>query len=575
MTLPDTIADFTALRFDPLLTLSVVVLAGVAGAGLARMLKVPGITGNIVVGAVLGLTWFRDRDVPADLLPLSTFAAAFIAVTVGTQFSYRRIRTALRRILGIAFVQSALAFAAVLLAAFACGSDWITALFLACFAVETAPATTLAVIREARAKGPFVKTVLGTVTINAGLCIAVFAFAQTLVVHFVESDGGEVSAGAALAATALQVLGSMIVGMSAGFVLERIVHLPNLHKFSTMLVAMMLCSGIASFLSLSPLIACLILGIYLANASKEAGRMAEVLDPLEPALYTCFFTLAGMSVHLEALLSAGVLCVVYVAARTAGKAAGAALGAWATKCSSRIATNIPLTVVPQAGVVIGLMVLLEGDARIPQDIRTAVSSLVLAAVTINEIIGPFFTRLALNRAKEAGLDRPRLMEFLQEEYILTGLEAEDKWEALRKLADFFAAAHRLNPQEAAELYATIEEREKAQSTAMGYGAAIPHGRLNITDEMQGVLGISRNGIPFDGPDGKPVKLVMMIATPTEHEQRHLDVMSGLASMVRDPIVRERLIAAVDPNDAWEIIEDVGARTYNYFLEDVEEEAARP
>jgi len=125
------------------------------------------------------------------------------------------------------------------------------------------------------------------------------------------------------------------------------------------------------------------------------------------------------------------------------------------------------------------------------------------------------------------------------------------------------------------LYETIVEREKQHSTAIGHGAAIPHGRLDITDQVQGVLGISRKGIPFDAPDGEPAKLIMMIATPTEHEKHHLEVMAGLAGMVSDPVVRERLIAAIDPNDAWEIIEEMGARTYNYFLEDVEEDATQP
>ncbi|MCC6694955.1 MAG: PTS sugar transporter subunit IIA [Candidatus Hydrogenedentes bacterium] len=575
MTLPDTMADLSALRFDPLLMLSIVVLAGLAGGWLARSLRVPGITGNIVVGALLGLTVFRGLDIPRQLETMSTFATSLIAVAVGHQFSYRRIRSALKRILSIAILESAMAMCCVGFLAHAFGSDWASAMLLASLAVSTAPATSLAVIREMRAKGPFVKTLLGVVALDAALCITVFAFIQTLVSNSYGPAAGEAGLGQAALATALQFVGSLGIGLVIGLIVERLVHAPSMHKFSTVLIAVVVCAELASLFHLSPLIACLVFGMCLGNTSREAERLFRTLEPIEPVLYTGFFTLAGMSVHLDALLSAGTLCAVYVAARILGKVLGAFMGARISRCSPRIAGSIPFALVPQAGVVLGLLVLLEGDQRIPFEISSRVGSLVVAAVTINEIIGPFFTRLALNRAKEAGLDRPRLMEFLQEEYILTNLEAEDKWEALRKLADFFAAAHRLNPQEAAELYATIEEREKAQSTAMGHGAAIPHGRLNITDEMQGVLGISRNGIPFDGPDGKPVKLVMMIATPTEHEQRHLDVMSGLASMVRDPIVRERLIAAVDPNDAWEIIEDVGARTYNYFLEDVEEEAARP
>jgi len=551
-----------------------VVLAGLFGGWLAKKLHVPGITGNIVIGALVGLTVFKDLDVPGHLRTLSTFATSLIAVAVGHQFSYRRIRTALRRILGIAVMESFFAFAAVAALTLAFGAHWVTALLLASLAISTAPATSLAVIREMRAKGPFVKTLLGVVAIDAGLCITVFAFVQTLVANYYTGSGPTAGIQAAFATTAVQLLGSLGVGVVVGYAVDRLIHMPHIHKFSILFIAVMVCTELAAILSLSPLIACLVFGICLGNLSKESDRLVRVLEPIEPVLYTCFFTLAGMSVHLEALVSAGIFCVAYVVARCLGKMFGAYAGARVTRCSARIASSIPYALVPQAGVVIGLLVLLEGDPRIPSEITLRVGTLLVAAVTINEVIGPLFTRMAVNRSKEAGLDRPRLMEFLQEEFILTNLEAADKWEALQKLTDFFVTAHRLDKEQAAELYDTIVERERQNTTAIGHGAAIPHGRLDITDQVQGVLGISRQGIPFDAHDEEPVKLIMMIATPTEHEKHHLEVMAGLAGMVSEPIVRERLIAAVDPNDAWEIIEEMGARTYNYFLEDVEEEVAQ-
>ncbi|MCL4691110.1 MAG: PTS sugar transporter subunit IIA [Candidatus Hydrogenedentes bacterium] len=568
------LTDAASRESSALFLVASVVLAGLLGGWLAKKLHVPAITGNIVIGAAIGLTIFRELDVPGNLQPLSTFATSLIAVSVGQQLSYRRIRSALKRILGIALLDSSAAFACVAALTLAFGADWVTAILLASLAIETAPATSLAIIREMRAKGPFVKTLLGVVAIDAGLCITVFAFVQTLVANYYSGSGPAAGLQAAFITTAIQLAGSLCVGILAGLAVDKLVHMPHTHDFSILIIAILVCTEVALILSLSPLITCLIFGICLGNLSKESDRLVRELGPIEPILYTCFFTLAGMSVHLDALFSAGAFCLVYVAARCVGKMAGAFAGARVTHCSPRIATNIPFALIPQAGVVIGLLVLLESDPRIPSEIASQIVALLVAAVTINEIIGPLFTRRALNRSREAGLDRPRLMEFLQEEFILTNLEAEDKWDALHQLTDFFVKAHRLDKAQAAELYDTIVEREKQHSTAIGHGAAIPHGRLDITDQVQGVLGISRKGVPFDAPDGEPAKLIMVIATPTEHEKHHLEVMAGLAGMVSDPIVRERLIAAVDPNDAWEIIEEMGARTYNYFLEDVEEEVAQ-
>jgi mannitol/fructose-specific phosphotransferase system IIA component (Ntr-type) len=248
------------------------------------------------------------------------------------------------------------------------------------------------------------------------------------------------------------------------------------------------------------------------------------------------------------------------------------VGGVVSKTSRRIWSSIPLGLMPQAGIAIGLVVLLEGDPRIPRDITELVGAVVLAAVTINEIIGPFFTRAALRRAREAGLDRPRLMEFLQEEFILTDIQAEDKWDALAKLTDFFALTHNIRPRHRDKILASVVERERELSTAVGMGCAIPHGRIDAGSAVQGVLGICRDGIDFDAPDGAPVKLIVLIVTPKEHEKRHLEVMASLASMMSNEQVRERLVAAINANDAWEIIEHEEGRGYNYFLDELTEGA---
>jgi len=91
--------------------------------------------------------------------------------------------------------------------------------------------------------------------------------------------------------------------------------------------------------------------------------------------------------------------------------------------------------------------------------------------------------------------------------------------------------------------------------------------------IRGVLGISRVGVNFDAPDGRPVHLMMLIVTPKEHEQRHLEVMASLVGMVSHKGIRERLVAALDANDAWEVIEDEEARPYNYFIEEQEDDSA--
>ena len=158
------------------------------------------------------------------------------------------------------------------------------------------------------------------------------------------------------------------------------------------------------------------------------------------------------------------------------------------------------------------------------------------------------------------------MEFLQEEYILVPLRAKDKWEAIRKLHDFYSRTHQVPQHERADLLATVEERERSMSTALGLGTAIPHGRVERGSSIQGVLGIAREPIDWEAPDGEPVRLVMLVVTPKGHEKEHLEVMATLSKMVSDDVMRTRLLAAIDANDAWEVIEGEETPNYNYYLD---------
>ncbi len=556
----------------PLLLLSMILLAGASGGWIAARLHVPRITGNIVAGLLLGLTVLKDIDTARVLEPMMAFAIGLIAASVGTNLSYRRIHNALRRILSIAVLESVCAAVCVALTIrLFPGTTWPIVALLGCIAAATAPATTVALIRETRAKGSFVKTLLSVVALDNILCIVLFAFVQFLVADYYVR-GAAPGLALAVATTGAQFFACVLLGCGLGAITERLVRDPRFHKFSVTLLALLLAAGLSSYLRLSPPLTTLFFGIYLGNRSREAQEQLHSLEPIEPLLYICFFTVAGAGLHLDSLWHAGPWCLAYVAARFVGKGLGACIGGIASRTSRRIWSNIPLGLMPQAGIAIGLVVLLEGDARIPEKTTELVSAVVLAAVTMNEILGPFFTRAALRRAREAGLDRPRLMEFLQEEFILTDIQADDKWDALKELTDFFALTHNVRARHRNKIHASVIEREHELTTAVGVGCAIPHGRIDAGSAVQGVLGICPEGIDFEAPDGEPVRLIVLIVTPKDHEKRHLEVMASLASMMSNEIVRERLITAIDANHAWEIIEHQEGKGYNYFLDELTEGA---
>jgi PTS system fructose-specific IIC component len=556
-------------HMSPFLVVGILILAGFFGGWVAKLLRLPHVTGNILGGVLVGpacLGLIGTHEQLHDLQPLSTFAMSLVAVSIGGHLSYRRIHNSLRRIISISLFEVGFSVVTVMAAARLFGLDWPTTALLGAISASTAPATTIALIREMRAKGPFVKTLISAVALNNILCILLFVLMRTFVTAYFESGetGGKVDD--ALLLSAYHFVGALVLGLGAGWISKTLVSKPKFHDFSTILLAIMLLDGLAAYLQLSPLLVNLFFGVYLGNSSQVAEKQLTTLVPLEPILYVIFFTLAGVSLHLDAMLAVGLVALVYVGARVLGKSIGAALGGLVGRCSARIWQNMSYALYPQSGIAIGLVILLSNDAFIPAEIKQAVSAIILAGVTIAEIAGPFCTKAALVRCGEANRDRQRLVEFLAEEFIVVDLKVLDKWDAIRQLVAFLMRTHRVEHVSQEELYQKVVEREKGMSTAMGRGIAIPHGHIKKGPAIQGVMGICREGVDFDAPDGMPVKLIMLIVTPEEQKEMHLKVLSSLSAMVRNEAIRTRLVAAISPEDAMEVIESEEARDYNYFLE---------
>jgi len=555
----------------PLLLLSIVLVVGGVAGRIAARFHIPAVTGNILAGVIIGPSFLGLVDgmhTAESFGVLSNFAMGIIAVAVGGQLSYSRIHNAKRRILTMSFCEITGAMVLVFLVSYWLGAAIPVCILLATISCETAAATTLAVVRESRAKGPFVKTVLSTLAIDNILCVVFFAFAVSMLSEYYGEGAG--SWPLALAQVFWQLGGALLVGVCIGRVTDILARRSSFlgwSDFSVVFVAILLCTGLGNVIQVSPLLTSLFFGVYLANASADTEKLIRVLSPIEPLLFIAFFTVAGASLHLNTLQEVGLLCAGYVVARIVGKGLGSAVGGAVSRSSSRIWSTMPLALAPQAGLAIGLVVLLDADPNLPVMIKEEVTVIILAAVTINEIIGPFMTRYALRRSKEAGLDRPRLVEFVQEEYIVTPLKAKDKWEAIDKLVQFCGSVHHLRAPDRSSLRESVIERERDTPTGIGKGVAIPHGRIERGDDIKGVLGILEDPVDWDGPDGEFVRLVMLVATPRDQEAKHLEVLQCLAAICSDERVRHQLFDAEDANEAWEVIEAEETPNYNYFLED--------
>jgi PTS system fructose-specific IIC component/PTS system nitrogen regulatory IIA component len=140
-----------------------------------------------------------------------------------------------------------------------------------------------------------------------------------------------------------------------------------------------------------------------------------------------------------------------------------------------------------------------------------------------------------------------LYEVFPPELIKIGLEAEDKDEVFEELVDHFCQVKRSNTRE--EILEAMREREAKMSTGIHKGIAIPHGKTNAIETLQGVLGISKKGIDYDALDGQPVYLLFMLMAPQKDSEKHLRLLKRLAGLLDNPQFYTDLVAQNDTQGA--------------------------
>lgn len=561
----------------PLLILAMIILCGVAFGEMARALRVPAITGQIIAGLLLGrsgLDLFAE-DSLAGLQPLTQFALGLIAVTVGAHLNIKRLRNAGRRLFFLLITEATITPAVVFVSLWMiAGVSASESLLFATVAIATAPATTVALVKETRSKGVFVKTLVAAVALNNLVCLVLFEIARSVTTEW---QLGNQATAIDWHVPATQLLTAAAIGGAAAVVMDLVNRVVRARErlATAAVAALVLTSGLASTFHVSPILACLFLGLIQTNLTPSRSRLVDsTFADFEPAILTVFFTLAGMHMSIDHLASAGMVAALLFGTRIVGKLAAANLAMRLANATEKVRDNLGLALIPQAGVAVGLVVVLQGDPAF-SDLAEQFSAVVLAVVTANEIVGPLLTRFALERAGEIGRDRLRLIDFLQEENIVVDFHADSKTAAIEKLVDLLIRTHTLSKDARASLLKSVLDREAESSTCLGGGLAVPHGILPDRQSMVGVMAISREGLHFDAPDGRPIHCMVLLGTSNEERERHLQVLAALASNVgTDLAFQEQLFNAKSPAHACEILHGEESEDFNYFLDDESENLAK-
>ncbi len=562
------------LSESPLFILAVLLAFGAVCGRLAKAIRLPSVSGQIAAGIILGpsvLDLF-SHEAANGLQPVVHFALGLIVVDVGTHLHFRKLRNHFRRLGFLLLLEMVLTPLLVYITLVFLGrQDWTFGLLFGTLAVSTAPATILTLVKETRSKGVYVRTLVAAVALNNIACIAMFEMAYATVAITLDSTGKGSFSDVALAPL-MQLVGALAVGGLIGGALvlatKHVIHRDQVTTVS--LISILLTTGVADIVGVSSLLSCLFLGVTMVNLAPDKEEIGHrVFVNFEPAILAIFFTLAGLELNFGFLATGWPLVAMFVIARIAGKILA---GMWAMRlagATTNVKRYLGMGLIPQAGVAVGLLLQLRDDVLFSET-----SQMILAvgvtSVAINEIIGPITTRIGLSRSGNAGKDRERLIDFIQEENIVTDFKAATKQEALEKLVDLLILSHGLDVDRDL-LIKDITEREKFMSSCIGRGIAVPYGSIEDCDKLVGVMAISRGGLPFGTPDGLPIICMVLLASPPHLQEKHFEIQAVLArSLGSDWSMRIQLYNAKTPAHVYEIIHNDDAEDFNYFLDEPNE-----
>ena len=408
---------------EMLLSLSIALLAGLLLSRVAKLLNLPAVTAYLVAGILVGpfvlgalnipgvpTLGFSASDISGQKYSLlSNVALGFIAFAIGNEFRIPQLKKIGKQATVIGVFQALITTLVVDIAliglhfAMPDKLSFSAAIILGAIATATAPAATLMVVRQYKAKGPLTDILLPVVALDDAVGLVVFAISFGVANAL---NAGAISILSIILEPLLEVVLSIALGLVMGLLFtfcERFFH--SRSKRLAMSVAFVLLTVALSMLkfeiggvhiAFSSLLVCMMLGAVFCNICDFSEELMDRVDRWTAPLFVLFFVLSGAELDLLVFGSLPIVIIglVYIIARSVGKYSGAFLSAKSVRCSDSIVKYLGITLLPQAGVALGMAM----QARSLGAEGHIVESITLFAVLVYELVGPMLTKIALTKA---------------------------------------------------------------------------------------------------------------------------------------------------------------------------------
>lgn len=403
-----------------LISVAIALLAGLLMTRVMNRFRLPDVTAYLLAGVLLGPCILGRLGIPglgfssfaevSMLQPISDVALGFIAFAIGSEFRLSRLRSTGGAAVTIGIIQAVMATILVdltLLVLHLFLGDKLpipAVITLGAIAAATAPAATLMVVRQYKAKGPLTDILLPVVALDDAVGLIIFAISFGAA-QAMESSG--VSLGSILVAPMCEIILSLLMGAVLGVCLTYIEKIFHSNRNRVALITGFIILGVALSMmeievagikiGFSSLLVLMMLGTVFCNLCEQSDDLMSRADKWSAPLLTLFFVLSGAALNLGVFSDLAIvgIGVAYILARSIGKYLGSGISSKLAHQSANVQKYLGITLLPQAGVALGMSAQVGAAMG---DIGSMVRNIVLFGVLIYELVGPSLTKWALTKA---------------------------------------------------------------------------------------------------------------------------------------------------------------------------------
>lgn len=417
--------------------IAILLLAALLSTRIMKVLKLPNVTGYIITGIIMGPFVFgllfnsftydgiKESDVfnYIDKISwVSTVALGFIAFSIGTSFRLKTLKKVGKNVIIITIFEALLASVAVFIVMLILhfifpdklGLELVFT--LSAIAAATAPAATLMIIKQYKARGTLVDTLLPVVALDDAVALILFSILFQVATAI--SNGGSFDFYKMLIKPIIEIAISLGFGLILGLIISWLNRFFKSRNNKLVLCIFSIFAALGLYVlfkmpelggfELSSLLMCMMVGAIYSNLCKDSDRTLDIMDRFTSPIYMMFFVISGASLDLTIFFNGSGLIIVgiafaYIILRVIGKWLGAFTGATITKSEPKIRKYLGFTLAPQAGVAIGLATTAGKLFSLKEETAVAgvlIVAIILTSTLVYEIVGPMVSKFALNKAGE-------------------------------------------------------------------------------------------------------------------------------------------------------------------------------